>query len=144
MRFDCRYHSGLLRSAGVSTRLGTSSDDWTLWLTKSFSALCCFGPSCWRISGSKSLMVFVSGSPDTINVLFWMEAYASGFEKWRTVLSSVKKLTSSTPSCWAPTFLTMPLITLSPVPLLLLTTFTFLLCEPLPPVLASPILFLRR
>lgn len=44
------------------------------------------------ISGKRSFIVFVSGSPVTMKVLFWMEAYAYGFLKWRMVLSSLKKL----------------------------------------------------
>lgn len=137
-----------------STKLGTSSPPWGKLITNSCKSLCCLGPNCWMISGSKSLMVFVSGSPQTMNVLFWRDAYAnhmnyvilSGFLKCKMVLSSLKKLISSTPSCWAPTFLTIVFTILSP-PVYnqnychtvgLLTTLTFLLWEPFPPVLASP------
>ena len=66
-------------------------------------------------------MVLVSGSPETIKVFDWIEAYAkllqrhlhSGFLKCITVLSSLKKLISSAPSCWAPVFLIKFLMTLS-------------------------------
>ena len=88
-----------------------------VWRTRSWRSLCCFGPNCWMISGSKSLMVLVSGSPETMKVLFWIEAYAYGLTKCKMVLSSLKKLISSTPNCWAPIFLTMFLTTLSLLPL---------------------------
>lgn len=85
-------HSGWSRPSGAS-KLGASSFSAALSENRSLMSLCCFGPSCWTISGRRSLMVFVSGSPETINVLFWMDAYASGLLKCRTVLSSLKKLT---------------------------------------------------
>lgn len=103
-------------SAGVgadSTRFGTSSAFWGMLETSSWRSLLCLGPSCWMMSGRRSLTVLVSGSPLTMKVLFWMEAKASGFLKWRMVLSSLKKLISSTPSGCAPTFLTMVLTILS-------------------------------
>ena len=72
------------------------------------------------MSGNKSLIVLVSGSPETMKVFDWMDAYAeliekipSGFLKCITVLSSLKKFISSTPRGWAPVFLMRPLITLS-------------------------------
>ena len=87
-------HSTLSRFSGVSTKVGTYSlcSAFSPPVTNSFNSLCCFGPSCWIISGRRSFIVLVSGSPDTINVLFWIEAYASGLWKWSTVLSSLKKL----------------------------------------------------
>jgi len=42
-----------------------------------------------------------------------LDEVPSGFLKWRMVLSSLKKLISSTDRGWAPTFLTMFLTTLS-------------------------------
>lgn len=60
--------------AVASTRVGTSSAVWGKLETSSCSSLCCLGPSCWTISGSRSLMVLVSGSPVTMKVLLGMEA----------------------------------------------------------------------
>ena len=108
-------HQTLFKSD--STKVGTSSEAVVaLWSTRSCKSLCCLGPNCWMMSGSKSLMVLVSGSPDTMKVLFWIEAQASGLTKCNTVLSSLKKLISSTPNCWAPVFLTRFLTTLSLLP----------------------------
>lgn len=105
-------HSTLFKSD--STRFGISSEAVVpVWRTSSWRSLCCLGPNCWIMSGSKSLMVLVSDSPETMKVLFWIEAYAYGLTKCNTVLSSLKKLISSTPNCWAPIFLTMFLTTLS-------------------------------
>ncbi len=105
-------HSTLFKSD--STRVGTSSVPAVpICSTRSWRSLCCLGPNCWIISGSKSLIVLVSGSPETMKVLFWIEAYAYGLTKCNTVLSSLKKLISSTPNCWAPIFLTMFLTILS-------------------------------
>lgn len=55
----------------ASTRVGTSSAaDPMVLVTNYCKSLCCLGPSCWMMSGSKSLIVLVSDSPETINVLF--------------------------------------------------------------------------
>jgi len=69
------YHSGLFKSAGVSTKLGISSvTSFKPPVTISFKILCCLGPSCCKISGKRSLILFVSGSPVTIKVLLWIDA----------------------------------------------------------------------
>lgn len=55
------YHSGLLRSAGVSTKLGISSlAVWSPLVTISLRILCCLGPNCCKISGKRSLILLVS------------------------------------------------------------------------------------
>ena len=59
----------------ASTRVGASSlAEPKLLVTNYCKSLCCLGPSCWMMSGSRSLIVLVSGSPETIKVLFWIEA----------------------------------------------------------------------
>jgi hypothetical protein len=69
------HHSTLLRLSWASTRFGTSSVVLSpLPKTNSWRSLCCLGPSCWMMSGNKSLIVLVSDSPETMNVLFWIEA----------------------------------------------------------------------
>jgi hypothetical protein len=68
-------HYTLSKLSGlVSTKEGISSLAGWVFATISIRAFCCLGPSCWIISGNKSRIVLVYGSPDTIKVLFWKEA----------------------------------------------------------------------
>ena len=47
---------------------------WAFVLIKSFKVANCLGPSCWMMSGRRSLIVFVSGFPTITNVLLWTDA----------------------------------------------------------------------
>ena len=72
-------HSTESRFCGVlaglsSTRSGTSSAPSPELDTRLSRSLLCLGPSCWIMSGRRSFMVLVSGSPLTMKVLFWIEA----------------------------------------------------------------------
>ena len=84
-------HSTVLRLSSVVTSsgasccwgcpVGTNSGTSSCWAcpvleTRSLRTCCCLGPSCWMISGRRSLMVLVSGSPEIMKVFDWIAANA--------------------------------------------------------------------